>query len=285
MMGAKKEAGQRAAFLGGFMADLLPLKSFHQTDFLENPEFSLIIPCYCEEGFLRTNVLRLVDLLSVGRFHFELVFVEDKSPDRTLPILLDLAEELRQRGISHLVLAHEKNRGRGAAVKTGIRNAKGRVAGFIDIDLENSPDAIFPMYGLVESREFDLVVGARIQFGPDLRPLRRLTHLVYKWLIHRLVSLPVSDTETGLKLFRRETIAPLLPLTANDHWFWDTEVVLVAHANGLKVGEHAVLFYRDETKPSTVRIVRDSLLYLRALWDYRRGPMHRRSAEETPAST
>ncbi|MGZ3695295.1 MAG: glycosyltransferase family 2 protein, partial [Bdellovibrionota bacterium] len=249
------------------------INSFHTPEFLRNPEFSLLIPCYCEEPFLRANVLRLVELLSVGRFQFELVFVEDESPDGTLRVLKDLVVELTHRRVSHCVIAHEKNRGRGAAVKTGIRAAKGKVAGFIDIDLENSPEAIFPMYGLIENRELDLVVGTRVQFGPDLRPMRRLTHLVYKWLVHKIVSLPVTDTETGLKLFRRDSIATLLELTENDHWFWDTEVVLVAHACGLKVGEYPVLFYRDATKQSTVRIFRDSLLYLKALLEYRRWPL------------
>lgn len=225
---------------------------------------------------MRASVLRLVDLLSVGKFQYEMVFVEDKSPDQTLGILSDLVVELKNRGVSHSIIAHKKNMGRGAAVKTGVQAAKGKIAGFIDIDLENSPDAIFPMYALIDSQELDLVVGARVQFGAELRPIRRLTHLVYKWLVHSLVSLPVSDTETGLKLFRREAIASLLELTENNHWFWDTEVVLVAHACGLKVGEHPVLFYRDATKQSTVRIVRDSFLYLKALVEYRRWPLKTR---------
>lgn len=254
--------------------------SYSSPDFARDPAFSLIIPCYREEGFLRANVLRLAALLGVGRFPFEFVFVEDKSPDQTMRVLTELAAELKLRGISHTVIAHERNQGRGAAVKNGIRAAKGRIAGFIDIDLENSPDAIFPMYSRIENRELDLVVGARVTYGADLRPLRRLTHLAYKWLVHAIVRLPVSDTETGLKLFRRDSIASIIELTENDHWFWDTEVVLVAHACGLKVGEHPVLFFRDATKQSTVRIVRDSYLYLKALMEYRRWPLKSRIAPE-----
>lgn len=235
------------------------------------PDFSLIIPCYCEEPFLRKNTLELVNLLQLAHFSSELVFVEDGSSDGTAEVLRSLSAELDGQGVPHQVVWHERNWGRGAAVKSGVRQARGTVAGFIDIDLENLPDAILPMYGLVSSGELDLVVGRRITTGKDLRPLRRITHLAYRWLIHLVASPPVSDTETGLKIFSREKILPLLPLTPNDHWFWDTEIVLKSVERGLKIGEHPVIFLRNTEKASTVKVVRDSLEYLVALCKYRIG--------------
>lgn len=244
--------------------------SFATPEFARQPDFSLIVPCYCEEPFLRRNVLELVSILGLTRLNFEFVFVEDASPDGTRKVLSDLAPELERLGVSHKILFHEKNRGRGAAVKSGVRAASGKIAGFIDIDLENMPSAILPMYTRIRDGELDLVVGRRVKSYSDFNLLRRITHLGYKWLIHQVIALPVSDTETGLKLFDREKIFALLDRTRNDHWFWDTEVVLTAANAGLKVGEYPVIFLRDHQKQSTVKVFRDSYLYLRALAAYAR---------------
>lgn len=231
-------------------------------------DFSLIIPCYCEEPFLRNHVLQLVNLFQLTKLNYEFVFVEDCSPDGTRSVLTALSRELGSLQIPHQTIYHEVNQGRGAAVKTGIRAAKGQISGFIDIDLENLPDAIFPMYLTVLSGEADLVVGKRIKTGSDLRPLRRVTHLVYKWMVQTLISLPASDTETGLKVFHTEKIRQILPHTPNNHWFWDTQVVLEADRQGLKIAEHPVIFVRDSGKASTVRVIRDSYLYIKALWGH-----------------
>ena len=238
------------------------------SDPARSPDFSLIIPCYCEAPYLNKNIVYLSDLLRSHGLHYELIFVEDFSPDSTKTELLKLVPELEAKKISYKILLHERNLGRGRSVSDGILAAAGEVCGFIDIDLENDPAAIFPMYSMIARGDCDVVVGARFLIGGDPSRLRRILHLGYRILIHSIVPLPISDTETGLKLFRREKILGVVPLVKDNHWFWDTEIVLRAAAAGLRIAEYPVAFTRDRSKKSTVRVFRDSFKYLLAIAKY-----------------
>jgi len=101
----------------------------------EKLDLSLIIPCYFEEEVLEKSVEELLLILDNTRFSYEVIFVDDGSKDETKKIIERILAE--DRGKHRLKkIFHEKNVGRGGAVNTGIRNAKGEVVGFIDIDLE-----------------------------------------------------------------------------------------------------------------------------------------------------
>jgi hypothetical protein len=91
----------------------------------------------------------------------------------------------------------------------------------------------------------------------------------YVWIRQRLVPVPVEDTETGYKLFRREPILPVLDQCQDRGWFWDTEVLVRAAHAGLTIVEVPVLFLRRFDKPSSVRPIRDTLDYLKRLWRFR----------------
>jgi hypothetical protein len=83
---------------------------------------------------------------------------------------------------------------------------------------------------------------------------------------------PFRDTETGFKFFRREAILPVLDSCHDLQWFWDTEVMLEAHAAGLRVLEIPTLFQRQSMESSSLRVVADTVGYLRAIKNYRNRP-------------
>jgi SAM-dependent methyltransferase len=91
----------------------------------------------------------------------------------------------------------------------------------------------------------------------------------YRRLANFLLSLDLEDSETGCKFFRRDTAGPIVLASANDGWFWDTEVMARARLAGLRIKEMPVQFVRRADKSSTVRFWRDSWRYLRALHDFR----------------
>ena len=99
-----------------------------------NIDLSLIIPCYNEEEILVNNVRRIKDILDVAMVKYEIIFVDDFSSDRTSIIINSLVSEIINTGQSFI-----KNMGRGKSVSDGIKASKGRVVGFIDIDLSTSP--------------------------------------------------------------------------------------------------------------------------------------------------
>ena len=92
----------------------------------------------------------------------------------------------------------------------------------------------------------------------------------YGWLMRRALAVPLQDTETGFKFFRRDAILPILDATVDRGWFWDTEIMARAHYAGLRTVELPALFIRRFDKQSSLHPVRDSLDYAAKLWRFRR---------------
>ncbi len=230
-------------------------------------DISLVIPCYHEASHLRDSVATLRAAVEGMPQRFEFIFVDDASRDATPGILRELC---RDRPDSRLV-AHGRNRGRGAAVKTGFALARGRIAGFLDIDLEVSPDHLPALLAPLERREAEVVTGRRYYTSADLGGLHReILSRGYRVLRDVLLAPGIEDTETGCKFFDREKASAAVLSSLNDGWFWDTEVLCRSLRAGLRVREVPVRFRWRRDKKSTVRLFRDSAGYFRDLLAFRR---------------
>ncbi len=229
-------------------------------------ELSLIIPCYKDAPHLRANTLEIIQVLETIHVDWEIIFVNDASPDNCLEIIQrmiaqDTTGRLR-------CVNHEQNTGRGRAVHDGILAAHGRFCGFLDIDLEVPAHYILPML-------LALGHGADVACAQRVYKLRwRILHraflsrgysMVSKWMLHS--NLP--DTEAGYKFFNRERILPVLDTCLDRGWFWDTEIMLRSQMAGLKIECPMVLFVRRPDKATTVRLVHDIIEYWRRLWQFR----------------
>ena len=231
--------------------------------------FSLVIACYKDAPHLRRNTLALCDYFSQTKMSYEIIFIDDGSPDHTAEEIRSTASELKRRGIPYKEIFFSQNQGRGAAVSRGIVEASGDIVGYIDIDLEPLMDAFLPVIEKVRDGTADVVVGRRVIANAIAKPIRVLSSYVYRWLAHMALPLPVADTECGFKVFDRNKITPVIHECQDKRWFWDTEVVHRAWTSGLKVAEHWIVFYEDTTKASTVRLIPDTWAYLKAIRKYR----------------
>lgn len=227
----------------------------------KSADVSLVFPCYLEEPHLERNVERVLQQASAAGWQYEILLVDDKSPDGTAAIVRKLAERYPQ----HVrPLFHERNRGRGAAVMTGVAHATGDVVGFFDIDLEVAPDYMVPCVDAVRAGAA-LVIGARY-YAAIKTPLRTVLSRSYRMLAYGVLGIPLHvDSESGYKFFSRKAIETLAPTLEHTGWFWDTEIVYRFFSAGLDVRTVPCQFVRDPTKRSTVKVVRDSLDYARAL--------------------
>ncbi|MEW5855436.1 MAG: glycosyltransferase [Myxococcota bacterium] len=253
-----------------------------------NLDLSLILACYNEEPHLAESVREIVEVLERSRLRYELIFVDDCSGDGTRRVLTEqvarLAEE--QPHIPVTVLLHEKNRGRGATVRDGMRTARGRVMGFIDIDLEVHARYIPDMVRAVDNG-FDVATGFRVYHVDGTNLTRHVLSVSYRALMRKAIDTHLMDTETGYKFFNRERCLPVVEQTVTDGWFWDTEIMILCERAGLTVTEIPVAFVRRLDKRSTVRVVPDTLDYLKRLVEFRlrleggMGP-GRKPAEGTP---
>ena len=224
---------------------------------------SLIVPCYNEGPYLEGNLEELYTLLSVLKLDFEMIVIDDKSRDDTLERIRNFIKK-----ISNVQLGiHERNQGRGYTVAEGIRKAKGKVVGFIDIDLEVASQNILPLiFKVLEG--YDVATGKRIykiRWDP-----RWILSKGYVHLVKFICKTPFEDTETGIKFFNREKILPILDEIEDKHWFWDTEIMARAYYHGLKIIEVPVLFIRKSTSYTTVKFFSDTLYYFKKLLKFKK---------------
>ncbi|OGD89301.1 hypothetical protein A3D81_01285 [Candidatus Curtissbacteria bacterium RIFCSPHIGHO2_02_FULL_40_17] len=223
-------------------------------------DLSLILACYNEGPTFAQSVLRIVEALKKLKVNWEIIFVEDKSSDDTLDEIKSLARKVK----NSKLLIHNKNHGRGKSVSDGIRAAKGEICGYLDVDLEISENYI-PIFVDEIKKGYDMVVGKRY-FEAGYKSLARfLASKIYSFLVKASIRIPISDTEAGYKFFKRDRILPVLFKVRDNHWFWDTEICAKAYWMGLTISEIPVLFVRRRDKKSTVRLIPDTIDYIKNL--------------------
>lgn len=228
-------------------------------------DLTLVLPCYNEEPVFEDSVRRILSVLDNSRLTYEIIFVDDKSQDRT-PFLIKQAVKKRK---NLRAIFHNRNAGRGVAVRDGVRAGRGLIAGYIDIDLEVSPVYIPEIVRSLIRGDSDLIIGQRIYRTNLPSVFREILSVGYRKLSDRLVGTGGLDTESGYKFFRRRKILKVLSHARHPHWFFDTELVVYSRLAGLNVTEVPVLFIRRFDKKSSVRVFSDTRDYLVNLWKLR----------------
>jgi glycosyltransferase involved in cell wall biosynthesis len=192
---------------------------------------SVIVPVYDQAGSIVDNVRVIRERIAAGMDErFEVIVVSDGSVDGTAERVLE--SELQ--GVR--VLYYDRNLGKGYAVKTGAREARGRWVGYIDADLDLDPGAL-PGYVAVAERDgLDFAIGSKRH--PDSKVhyprSRRVTSWIYQQLVRVLFRLDVRDTQVGLKVFRREVAREVMPLLLVKRYAFDIELLAVGRAFGFE---------------------------------------------------
>lgn len=226
-----------------------------------NPEFSLILPCYNEAEHLINSFPKILNEVKKLKKSFEIILIDDKSTDNTRKILTIIKKKYNREPINFFY--HSSNKGRGVTVTEGINISKGKIVGFIDVDCEISPKYISLF---INKLNYCDVVVAKRTYEFKLSSLHRwIASKIYALLIKTSFKLPISDSEAGYKFFNKAKIFPILKKVKNCHWFWDTEILVRGHREQLRLKEIPVIFIRREDKTSTVRILPDTIEYLRSI--------------------
>lgn len=227
---------------------------------INKPELSIILPCYNEVEHINKSIPELIELLNNTKINYELILIDDCSKDKTKEEIKKLAKkysEIRWK-------THYKNIGRGGTVTEGIKESKGEIVGFMDIDLEISPEYILPSY-LKIKRGYDIVTAKRIYKFNIKKIMRWITTKGYNYLMKRMLKVPFKDTEAGFKFFNKKRIIPILDEIKDKKWFWDTEIMVRSYYKKYKIKEIPMLFIRKNNKTSTVKLFKDSLDYFNNL--------------------
>ncbi len=229
---------------------------------MKNTEISLILPCYNEAEHFEVSAKFILDTLRQLKLNFEIIFVEDKSTDNTRELIKKYINNHSQYKIS--AIYHKQNLGRGASVRDGIMKASCEIVGFIDIDCEVSPKNI-PEFIRKLNDGYDITCGLRIYKTTPRSLIRAIASKLYAYVVRTFLSTGVRDTEAGYKFFHRSAILKVLNTVKDTHWFWDTEIMVRSEKKGLKIASIPVQFQRRPDKTSTVRLAKDTLIYLRKL--------------------
>lgn len=232
---------------------------------MKSIDLSLIIPCFNEQKILDVSLIEIENVLKNSRLSYETILIDDKSKDETAKILKKYEKRKNYSVYYHLI-----NQGRGKTVRDGIMIAKGKVVGFIDVDLEVSPLYIPYFVDRILKQEADVVTGHRIYRDSIVSLHRMILSRGYSVLVRKLLSINLNDTEAGYKFFSRRKILSVLRKTKNPGWFWDTEIMALAYYEKLIIKEIPVLFIRRFDKKSAVNVVPDAVSYFINLYRFRK---------------
>ncbi|OGK24575.1 hypothetical protein A2954_00090 [Candidatus Roizmanbacteria bacterium RIFCSPLOWO2_01_FULL_37_12] len=228
---------------------------------------TLILTCYNEGEHLKGSFKRIYSVLKSLKKTYEIIFIDDRSKDRTLEIIKGIIKEYSKRNVNIQLIEHRHNQGRGKSVMDGIGVSKGNITGFLDVDLEVGQEYILNALSQLET--CDVVIGRRL-FPFSFKTIHRyLASKIYAWMVRAVLNLPVHDSEAGFKFFQRNKIQKVLLYVRNNGWFWDTEIVALANLFKLKIKEIPVKYVRRTDKTSTVNIFKDSILYFWNLIEFR----------------
>lgn len=234
----------------------------------ESLDLSLVLACYNEEPLLVQSVKDIVAVLETSRLSYEIIFVDDASRDRTRSLIDMILKEYEGRTTMR-ALFHDRNIGRGGAVRDGFLAAQGEIVGYLDVDLEIQASAIIACV-LALRRGYDVAVAKRLYAFTWRSVDRHLLSKGYAWLVRRILGIrELTDTESGCKFFRRDTLGPVLQQCEHVGWFWDTEIMVRCHAAGLRMTEVPLLYLRRFDKPSSVRPWKDTMDYVVQLLRFR----------------
>lgn len=234
---------------------------------MKSLDVSLVLPCFNEAETFSDSVQKIIEVLDNTDFSWEIIFIDDSSQDSTKKFILNAIKKYSGKKLQ--AIYHGKNTGRGQTVMDGITIAKGRLVGFIDIDLEVS-HWYLPRFFKALENDNDVAIAWRIYDFTIPTFLRWLSSKGYTLIRKIILGLPYKDTEAGYKFFKRNKILPLIQKCCNKGWFWDTEIMARIYKANLKTAEIPVAFIRRQDKTSTVKLIPDSFKYLKDLINFSR---------------
>jgi len=218
-------------------------------------QISLIIPAYNEEKNILRMLKKLRLLLKNEKDKWEILIINDGSTDNTLGILKNYKPKFFK------IISYKKNKGKGFAVKKGVKEATGDYICFIDSDLAYSFDNLKNLLSYLEN--FEVVIGSRnleTDNHENISTLRRIFGKGFNILSNIILGYRIKDTQCGLKAFKKEAAERLFSKQTLNGWGFDTEILYLAKKKNYKIKEvRAVVLERYGAQDSKINFLKDPI--------------------------
>jgi len=222
----------------------------------------IVVPVYNEEADLESSICRLRSYLD-AEFPFESVvtIADNASTDATLEIATRLSCQL-----SGVRVLHLDAKGRGRALRAAWSRSDAEVVAYMDVDLSTDLAALLPLVAPLLSGHSDVAIGSRLARGSRVvrGPKREVISRIYNAILRLVLHNRFTDAQCGFKAMRAEDARSLLPAVLDNEWFFDTELLVLAERNGLRIHEVPVDWSDDPD--SRVDIVKTAVADLKGVW-------------------
>jgi len=224
---------------------------------------SLVIPAYNEANRIEACVRGVAEWTRgrPGDLDWEVLLVDDGSADDTAALARRLAAD---EGLALKVISYAENRGKGAAVRTGVLASSGESVLVCDVDLSTPLSEFSKLAATLPTHA--VAIGSRALqhdlVGRKQAPHRVLLGQAGNRLIQLFAVPGIQDTQCGFKLFRGDAARTLFREARIDRFAWDVELLYLARREGFSIAEVPVLWFNSPE--SKVRVVRDAV---QTLWD------------------
>src|SRR3954447_3248844 len=224
-------------------------------------QIDVVVPVHDEEAVLERSIRRLHRYLSSEfPFSWRIVIADNASTDATAAIATGLARELP--GVEVLLV---DRKGRGRALRAAWSASPARVVCYMDVDLSTDLRGLLPLVAPLISGHSDVAIGTRLARSACVTrgSKREFISRAYNVLLRTFVRAHFSDAQCGFKAVRADVAKRLLPAIVDEGWFFDTELLVLAQRDGLRIHEVPV-DWRDDPD-SRVAIVRTAVDDLRGV--------------------
>ena len=226
------------------------------------PPFTVVIPCFNEAERIGATAQATVDYLKTNSPESDLIIVNDGSTDSTSSVA---ETALATASIETRLLENFPNRGKGAAVRSGLLAAQHPIGLFFDADLSTPLSDIPKLIEPIANGGVDLAFGSRALdrrlIGVHQPWRREQAGRVFNLIVRLATGMPFWDTQCGFKAFRLDVCRPILEKARIPGFAFDVELLFLAYRAGLRLREVPVRW--NHAEGSKVRVVHDSLRMLR----------------------
>ena len=207
---------------------------------------SILMPAFNEGAFIYQSLHHLTQFMKTQSFDYEIIVSNDGSWDNTTSEAQRASKDFGRIRI----IQNNQNQGKGFALKNAFFVSHGNMIVFLDADLDMPPSQLSLFFSTFSKDNPDIIIGSKRHPNSIIHyPLKRkIMSQGYSFLLRLMFGLPIQDTQTGMKLFKRKVLEEIFPVILCKRFAYDIEILACAHKYGYSIKELPIIIHHGQTK-------------------------------------